>query len=150
MTCHTATPPPLTAAACGYSSAFDSEVKPQEPDSPVSLRRETLFAVKWDGVTRQAASELRRGLEPAGWRDVDWQPSPQTPTRLWPSNGCSSRVMRVLFSTVGRPIPVQRTPHPTPEQTEQLHQTYVEELRKLFDEHKGKYGIPEHQTLVFK
>lgn len=29
---------------------------------------------------RQAASELRRGLEPAGWRDVDWQPSPQTPT----------------------------------------------------------------------
>ncbi|XP_005070502.2 2-acylglycerol O-acyltransferase 1 [Mesocricetus auratus] len=55
-----------------------------------------------------------------------------------------------IYTVVGRPIPVQRTPHPTPEQTEQLHQTYVEELRKLFDEHKGKYGIPEHQTLVFK
>ncbi|ERE86539.1 2-acylglycerol O-acyltransferase 1-like protein [Cricetulus griseus] len=55
-----------------------------------------------------------------------------------------------IHAIVGRPIPVQRTPNPTPEQTEQLHQTYMEELRKLFDEHKGKYGIPEHQTLVFK
>lgn len=56
----------------------------------------------------------------------------------------------VLCFSVGRPIPVRRTPHPTQEQTDQLHQTYMEELKKLFDEHKGKYGIPEHKTLVFK
>ncbi|OBS76857.1 hypothetical protein A6R68_16681 [Neotoma lepida] len=52
-----------------------------------------------------------------------------------------------IHTIVGRPIPVQRTLHPTPEQTEKLHQTYMEELRKLFNEHKGKYGIPEHETL---
>ncbi|KAH0513527.1 2-acylglycerol O-acyltransferase 1 [Microtus ochrogaster] len=55
-----------------------------------------------------------------------------------------------IYTVVGRPIPVRRTPHPTQEQTDQLHQTYMEELKKLFDEHKGKYGIPEHKTLVFK
>lgn len=52
--------------------------------------------------------------------------------------------------TVGRPIPVRQTPHPTPEQIEELHQTYMEELRKLFEAHKRKYGIPEHETLIFK
>ncbi|KAB1279157.1 2-acylglycerol O-acyltransferase 1 [Camelus dromedarius] len=51
---------------------------------------------------------------------------------------------------VGRPIPVRQTPHPSPEQIEELHKTYMEELRKLFEEHKGKYGIPEHETLVFR
>lgn len=53
-------------------------------------------------------------------------------------------------SAVGRPIPVQRTPHPTQQQVEELHQTYMEELRKLFEEHKGKYGIAEHESLVLK
>lgn len=88
-----------------------------------------------------------------GWREADWQPSAQLPTGdpglRW-SGGCSSGMTRALFSTVGRPIPVQKTLHPTPEQIDELHQTYMEELRKLFNEHKGKYGIPEHETLVFK
>lgn len=57
--------------------------------------------------------------------------------------------VRSVF-TVGRPIPVRQTLHPTPEQMEELLQTYMEELRKLFDEHKAKYGIPENKTLVFK
>jgi hypothetical protein len=26
----------------------------------------------------------------------------------------------------------------------------MKELRKLFEEHKRKYGIPEHETLIFK
>ncbi|XP_003784955.1 2-acylglycerol O-acyltransferase 1 [Otolemur garnettii] len=55
-----------------------------------------------------------------------------------------------IHTVVGRPIPVHQILHPTSEQIEELHQTYLEELRKLFEEHKGKYGIPEHQTLVFK
>ncbi|XP_051010499.1 2-acylglycerol O-acyltransferase 1-like [Acomys russatus] len=54
-----------------------------------------------------------------------------------------------LMTSVGRPIPVQQTLHPTPEQIEELHRTYLQELRTLFEEHKGKYGIPEHKTLVF-
>ncbi|XP_076406103.1 2-acylglycerol O-acyltransferase 1 isoform X1 [Peromyscus maniculatus bairdii] len=55
-----------------------------------------------------------------------------------------------IHTVVGRPIPVRQTLHPTPEQMEELLQTYMEELRKLFDEHKAKYGIPENKTLVFK
>ncbi|XP_051009977.1 2-acylglycerol O-acyltransferase 1-like [Acomys russatus] len=54
-----------------------------------------------------------------------------------------------IYTVVGRPIPVQQTLHPTPEQIEELHRTYLQELRTLFEEHKGKYGIPEHKTLVF-
>lgn len=54
------------------------------------------------------------------------------------------------LSAVGRPIPVQQTQDPSPEQVEELHQTYLEELSKLFEEHKGNYGIPEHETLIFK
>ncbi|XP_007933803.1 2-acylglycerol O-acyltransferase 1 [Orycteropus afer afer] len=75
------------------------------------------------------------------------------------THGCTGGRMLVMWtpsyvhiphSCVGRPIPVQQTLYPTPEQIEELHQTYMEELRKLFEEHKGKYGIPEHKTLRFK
>lgn len=45
---------------------------------------------------------------------------------------------------------VVRLLNPTSEQIEALHQTYMEELKKLFEEHKGKYGVPENETLVFK
>lgn len=55
-----------------------------------------------------------------------------------------------IHTVVGHPIPVHQTPNPSREQVEELHQTYMEELRKLFEEHKGKYGIPEHDTLVFR
>lgn len=51
---------------------------------------------------------------------------------------------------VGHPIPVRQTLNPTSEQIEELHQTYMDELKKLFEEHKGKYGIPETETLIFK
>lgn len=54
------------------------------------------------------------------------------------------------FFAVGRPIPVPQTLHPSPEQIEELHQTYMEELRKLFEAHKRKYGISEHETLIFR
>ncbi|XP_072474046.1 2-acylglycerol O-acyltransferase 1 [Notamacropus eugenii] len=55
-----------------------------------------------------------------------------------------------IFTVVGHPIPVQQNPHPTPEQIDELHQTYLEELRKLFEEHKRKYGISEQESLIFK
>ncbi|XP_005395549.1 PREDICTED: 2-acylglycerol O-acyltransferase 1 isoform X2 [Chinchilla lanigera] len=55
-----------------------------------------------------------------------------------------------IHTVVGRPIPVQQTLHPTQEQIDELHQTYMEELRKLFEEHKGKYGVAEHETLTLQ
>ncbi|XP_077011379.1 2-acylglycerol O-acyltransferase 1 isoform X2 [Tamandua tetradactyla] len=57
---------------------------------------------------------------------------------------------KCINTVVGCPIPVDKTLHPTPEQIDELHQTYLKELRKLFEEHKGKYGIPEDKTLIFK
>uniref|UniRef100_G3TDC3 Acyltransferase n=1 Tax=Loxodonta africana TaxID=9785 RepID=G3TDC3_LOXAF len=58
--------------------------------------------------------------------------------------------MKPTHTVVGPPIPVHQTQHPTPEQTEELYQTYLEELRKLFEEHKWKHGISEHGTLIFE
>lgn len=54
-----------------------------------------------------------------------------------------------LFA-VGSPIAVKQSSNPTAEEIEQLHQTYLQELKTLFEEHKGKYGIPQHETLVFE
>ncbi|XP_035954582.1 2-acylglycerol O-acyltransferase 1 isoform X4 [Halichoerus grypus] len=45
-----------------------------------------------------------------------------------------------IHTVVGRPIPVHQTLHPSPEQVEELHQTYMEELRKLFEAHKRKFA----------
>uniref|UniRef100_A0A2K5DZS0 2-acylglycerol O-acyltransferase 1 n=1 Tax=Aotus nancymaae TaxID=37293 RepID=A0A2K5DZS0_AOTNA len=66
------------------------------------------------------------------------------------TQGWRKRVKTMLTKIlrIGRPIPVRQTLHPTLEQIEELHQTYMEELRKLFEEHKGKYGISEHETLI--
>jgi hypothetical protein len=35
------------------------------------------------------------------------------------------------------------------EQIKELYQTWIEELRTFFEEHKGKCGIPEHETHVY-
>ncbi|XP_040495803.1 2-acylglycerol O-acyltransferase 1 isoform X1 [Ursus maritimus] len=55
-----------------------------------------------------------------------------------------------IHTVVGRPIPVHQTLDPSAEQIEALHQTYLEELRELFEAHKREYGVPEHETLIFK
>lgn len=51
-------------------------------------------------------------------------------------------------STVGAPIPVQRSPRPSREQVDQLHELYVERLTQLFEEHKTHYGVSADQDLV--
>ncbi|KAM8953506.1 2-acylglycerol O-acyltransferase 1 [Pelodytes ibericus] len=54
-----------------------------------------------------------------------------------------------IHTVVGRPIPVTQTSHPTQEEIESLHQKYLKALQELFEENKGKYGIPEHKSLIF-
>uniref|UniRef100_A0A158R5X4 Acyltransferase n=1 Tax=Syphacia muris TaxID=451379 RepID=A0A158R5X4_9BILA len=46
-----------------------------------------------------------------------------------------------IHTVVGEPIEVALTPEPTVEQIEELHVRYCSELKRLFNEHKGKYGI---------
>ncbi|XP_053316396.1 2-acylglycerol O-acyltransferase 1-like [Spea bombifrons] len=54
-----------------------------------------------------------------------------------------------IHTVVGRPIPVAQTSNPTQEEIESLHQKYLNALQELFEENKGKYGIPEHKSLIF-
>ncbi|XP_028621764.1 2-acylglycerol O-acyltransferase 2-A-like [Grammomys surdaster] len=53
-----------------------------------------------------------------------------------------------IHTVVGAPIPVQRSPRPSQEQVDQLHELYVECLTQLFEEHKMCYGVPADQHLV--
>ncbi|XP_014816095.1 PREDICTED: 2-acylglycerol O-acyltransferase 2 [Calidris pugnax] len=56
---------------------------------------------------------------------------------------------RPIFTVVGKPIPVQRKHRPSEEEVDQVHQKYLSELCKLFEEHKAKYNIPEDKHLEF-
>ncbi|NXS90562.1 MOGT2 acyltransferase, partial [Jacana jacana] len=56
---------------------------------------------------------------------------------------------RPIFTVVGKPIPVKRKHRPSEEEVDQVHQQYLNELCKLFEEHKDKYNIPEDKHLEF-
>ncbi|KFV58773.1 2-acylglycerol O-acyltransferase 2 [Tyto alba] len=56
---------------------------------------------------------------------------------------------RPICTVVGKPIPVQRKHRPSKEEVDQVHQKYLNELCKLFEEHKAKYNIPEDRHLEF-
>ncbi|XP_040587131.1 2-acylglycerol O-acyltransferase 2-A-like [Mesocricetus auratus] len=53
-----------------------------------------------------------------------------------------------VHTVVGAPIPVQRSPRPSREQVDQLHELYVERLIQLFEDYKTQYGVPAGQHLV--
>lgn len=42
-----------------------------------------------------------------------------------------------------------RKHRPSEEEVDQVHQKYLNELCKLFEEHKAKYNIPEDKHLEF-
>ncbi|NXC15054.1 MOG2A acyltransferase, partial [Corythaeola cristata] len=56
---------------------------------------------------------------------------------------------RPICTVVGKPIPVQRKHRPSNEEVDEVHQKYLNELSKLFEEHKAKYNIPEDRHLEF-
>ena len=60
--------------------------------------------------------------------------------------------MKVLITflsfAVGEPISVTKVDNPTPEELDDLHATYIERLKKLFEDHKSKYNVPESTELV--
>uniref|UniRef100_A0A4X1UI27 Acyltransferase n=1 Tax=Sus scrofa TaxID=9823 RepID=A0A4X1UI27_PIG len=49
----------------------------------------------------------------------------------------------------GTPIEVQKTPNPSQEEVDGLHQRYLKELSRLFEAHKLKYNVPSDQHLEF-
>ncbi|VDK59557.1 unnamed protein product [Anisakis simplex] len=54
-----------------------------------------------------------------------------------------------IHTVVGTPIAVEKKLNPTQEDVDRLHEVYREELRKLFDEHKQKFGIDKNVQLNF-
>ena len=54
-----------------------------------------------------------------------------------------------LCLAVGKPIEVQKTPDPSQEEVDKLHQRYIKELCDLFEAHKLKYNVPADQHLEF-
>ncbi|XP_047608738.1 2-acylglycerol O-acyltransferase 2 [Phacochoerus africanus] len=56
---------------------------------------------------------------------------------------------RPITTVVGTPIEVQKTPNPSQEEVDGLHQRYLKELSRLFEAHKLKYNVPSDQHLEF-
>lgn len=54
-----------------------------------------------------------------------------------------------LCLAVGKPIEVQKIPHPSKEEVDRLYQRYMKELENLFEAHKLKYNVPRDQHLEF-
>nr|XP_045364770.1 2-acylglycerol O-acyltransferase 2-like [Camelus bactrianus] len=70
---------------------------------------------------------------------------------LWlqDSGGSRSGPPPTSCLAVGTPIEVQKTPHPSQEEVDRLHQRYLQELSNLFEAHKLKYNVPIDQHLEF-
>ncbi|XP_041524346.1 2-acylglycerol O-acyltransferase 2 isoform X2 [Microtus oregoni] len=54
-----------------------------------------------------------------------------------------------INTVVGKPIQVPKTLQPSEREVNQLHQRYINELCKLFEEHKLKFNVPADQHLEF-
>ena len=50
---------------------------------------------------------------------------------------------------VGPPLDLPCLPCPPPEAVEVWHRRYLRCLQRLFEEHKGRYGVPPNQHLEF-
>jgi len=54
-----------------------------------------------------------------------------------------------ITTVVGQPIRVEKKEKPSVEDLEVLHQLYMDELSKLFEEHKTNYGVDKDTHLTF-
>ncbi|XP_062819967.1 diacylglycerol O-acyltransferase 2 isoform X3 [Anolis carolinensis] len=52
-----------------------------------------------------------------------------------------------VATVVGKPLPVPRMAQPPRETVDRFHALYVEALRGLFEEHKGRFGLPAGHAL---
>ncbi|KFW85520.1 2-acylglycerol O-acyltransferase 2, partial [Manacus vitellinus] len=56
---------------------------------------------------------------------------------------------RPICTVVGKPIPVQKKQKPSEEEVDRVHEKYLNELSKLFEEHKAQYNVPADSHLEF-
>ncbi|XP_011369748.1 diacylglycerol O-acyltransferase 2-like protein 6 [Pteropus vampyrus] len=55
---------------------------------------------------------------------------------------------RPITTVVGEPLPIPKIKRPSKETVDKYHALYISALRKLFDQHKVQYGLPETQELT--
>ncbi|XP_049623281.1 diacylglycerol O-acyltransferase 2-like protein 6 [Suncus etruscus] len=55
---------------------------------------------------------------------------------------------RPITTVVGEPMPMPRINDPDQKTVDKYHELYVSALKKLFNEHKVQYGLPETQELI--
>ncbi|KAM8972537.1 2-acylglycerol O-acyltransferase 2-like [Pelodytes ibericus] len=55
---------------------------------------------------------------------------------------------RPVYTVVGAPLHVEKTPSPTTEDITSLHALYIERLQDLFETYKARYGVPKDCQLV--
>lgn len=141
--------------SCGqHSGSLDSKSEPPGDWQSSVCREGKFFNCCWMGWGDHCGQPVKweRAWSSWGWWVLIGRSLQGCSLRQWSGVEWFWFLTSDVFSVfaVGHPIPVHQTLNPTREQVEELHQTYMEELRKLFEEHKGKYGIPEHHTLVFR
>jgi hypothetical protein len=44
-----------------------------------------------------------------------------------------------VYTVIGKPIHLEKVTAPTQQQVDEVHERYINELKDLFDQHKGKY-----------
>uniref|UniRef100_A0A452U205 Acyltransferase n=1 Tax=Ursus maritimus TaxID=29073 RepID=A0A452U205_URSMA len=73
------------------------------------------------------------------------------PSPPWVRKGSFSLLpyCQPITTVVGKPIEVQKTPDPSQEEVDELHQRYMKELSDLFEAHKLKYNVPVDRHLEF-
>nr|XP_035942644.1 diacylglycerol O-acyltransferase 2-like protein 6 isoform X2 [Halichoerus grypus] len=55
---------------------------------------------------------------------------------------------RPITTVVGEPLPIPKIKRPDKTTVDKYHALYIDALRKLFDQHKVQYGLPESQELT--
>ncbi|KAJ0392470.1 hypothetical protein ATCC90586_012050 [Pythium insidiosum] len=65
--------------------------------------------------------------------------------KLWPLAPHEGSEVNIVF---GRPIPVERKENPSAADIDRLHALYVEELVRIYNKFKAKYGFDDHKLHV--
>lgn len=108
----------------GEIDIFDQP--PNEPGSKIRAYQD--FVKKWTGVA--PALCYGRGFSANSYGMIPYR--------------------RPITTVVGAPIEVKQNPNPSREEVEELHAKYVEELSKLFHDHKSKYIKNENVKLIIE